>query len=236
MADIYHSLSVELPEPDPLAENALFKEVQATQSAPDPMQKKRAFQAVADPTLTKLGTRAVAPRLDDSDAKYMAIVGTQLAAFGPEERRKIDRLKLAKDSPAALARVFKDDLAIADAEIEKPNHSLKNGEVREVIRTDDSGRPITEFYSKMGPSFWMDQFKGDTVRTVSGGLKGFATEENKGNGIYRFDKSNTNPELRAIIAEAHRQDSVEYKIAKAYTDAGLPPPSSAELNRVLGKR
>jgi hypothetical protein len=218
-----------------VTENAIFKEMQATQTAPDPMEKKRGLQTVADPTLTKLNTRAVAPRLDDTDAEYMAMVGTQLAAFGPEERKTIDRFSLARENQAALAVVFKDDLAIADEEGEHPNHSLKNGETRIIERVDISGRPMYEFYNKDGCGFWLNQFKGDTVRTVSGGLHGFANEDKPRGSWYRFDKVNTNPELRAIVAEAARQDSPEFRIRRAYVDANLPPPSDVEIARMLRK-
>jgi hypothetical protein len=214
---------VELPHEDPsdITKTAIFQELKATPEAPNQLADQRQLQRSFD---------EVAPQRGESNEHYLAVLSTQAAQYGPEERRNINRLSLP---PSALAVVARDDLDFARKEIEHPNHSLKDGEVREVVKQDESGRPITYFYSKQGPSFWMDQFKHGTVKTVSGGLNGFATEENKGNGWYRFDKCNTNPELRAIIAEAHRMDSTEYKIARAYIEAGLPSPSSAEIAKMM---
>jgi hypothetical protein len=216
---------VELPQPEnDLTETALFKELRAIQTYRDPLDDKVAAQAVFDDVLSQLGERAVAPERGETNAHYLAVLGTQAAQYGPDERKRIDRCSLP---PAALAEVAREDLAIAKAEIERPHHSLRPGEVREVTKVDRSGRPAIEFYSLDGPSFWMKEFMDPVVRLVSGGSRGIATTDRS--GYYSFNKLQTNPELQAMVKHAEYMDSAEYKIAKAYTDAGLEAPDVAAL-------
>ena len=126
------------------------------------------------------------------------------------------------------------DLQYAKAEIERPLHSLKDGETRAVERIDRSGRPVIEFFNKTNsPSFWMEQFKGDVVQMVSGGSAGIATEDRSGQ--YRFDKGHL-PEYRAAAAQLEYMQSTEFQIISAYIKAGVAPPSPAELAVMVGRR
>jgi hypothetical protein len=76
--------------------------------------------------------------------------------------RDINRQSLPAE---ALAEVVRVDAEYARAETERPFHSLKDGEVREVVRVDRAGHEITEFYTKdNSPSFWMDQFKPPVIK------------------------------------------------------------------------
>lgn len=206
-----------------LDETALFEKVRSTPSSgPDRLDEQRGAQRAFDEVLSKLGERAVAPKDGEAHEHYLAVLGTQAARFGPEERRKINRLGV---NGAALAEIVRQDLEFARQEIETPNHSLRPDELRAVEKIDRSGRAITEFYSKRGPSIWMDEFKGDTIRMVSGGSAGILTDEHRGSGWHDFTKANL-PEVREIARIMAYQDSAEYKIAKAYRDAGkeLPAP------------
>jgi hypothetical protein len=236
MADIYHSLSVEQKEPDPFENTALVQKLRATPTAPNGEAEKRELQAVADDILAKLpgARRAVTFKTDETQAEYAAVIGTQLAAFGPAERKDIDRLRLAKDSPAALAEVLREDFEIAKAEIERPRYSLKPGETRAVVKVDRAGHEITEFFNAENRCAWMDDFKPQTISYVSGGSAGFATE-NRG-GVYRFDKGNIVPELIELRRQQEYMESPEYRIKQAYIDAGLEPPSASEIDAMLGKR
>ena len=126
--------SHELPQiENDLEGTALFQKMRDVPAAPNPMAEKREMQVAFDDVLSKLGTRAVAPEPGESPEQYLAVLGTQAAGFGPEERKGINRRSLP---PAALAEICREDLAIAKAEIERPNHSLRPDEVRDVIKTD----------------------------------------------------------------------------------------------------
>ena len=210
-----------------LAETALFQKLKATPVAPNPLDEKREAQRSFDEVLSKLGSAAVAPEDGESNAHYLAVLGTQAAAYGPEERRKIDRVRLANEAPAALAEIAQEDLTIARVEIERPYYSLKPGETREVRKIDRSGRPFIEFYNRDGPGFWMEQFKDQMVHKIAGGSAGIATD--RGSGYYDFRKSRTNPELRDAMQRAAYMDTAEYRIAEAYRAVGLEPPDMAQI-------
>jgi len=207
---------------DELTETTIFQELRATPIERDMLGEKRSAQGAFDEVLSKLGSRAVAPRDGESSAHYLAVLATQAAEYGPEKRRQINRLSLP---PQALAEIAREDLQYAKAEIERPNHSLRPDELREVIKTDRAGHQISEFYSKRGPSIWMDQFKGDTIRMVSGGSAGILTDEARGSYYHDFTKTNL-PEIREMARLKTYHDSAEYKIAKAYRDVGKEPPAA----------
>jgi hypothetical protein len=204
---------------DAFEDTSLFKKVRATPTAPDPMQDKVELQVVADAIFEKLGSRAPAPKLHESDSDYMVRIGEQACCYGPEERKHIDRRKLFGP---ALTEFVRQDLQIAAAEAHTPNHSLKDGELREVIKEDGSGRPIYEFYSKTGPSTWMDSFKEPVMRYVSGGSKGIRTPDSPKQNTYNFIKSQTSPEIAEMRRQAAYADSPEARIIKAYREAGEP--------------
>jgi hypothetical protein len=236
-ADIYHSISRELPQEDPfdVTKTEAFKELRATQTKSDEnvaiLAKNRELQAVAQSILSKLDSRAPIPVEGESFHHYGARVGDALAKVGPEERRGINRQSLP---PEALAEIVKVDAEYAKAEIEHPKHSLRDGEVREVVRVDRAGHEITEFYTKNNsPSFWMDQFKGDVISFVSGGSAGIGRHVN--DGCYSFDKTNL-PEIAALRQQAEYEQSTEYQIRKVYAKAGLPEPHAIEIAKMLGKR
>jgi hypothetical protein len=234
MSDIYHNWSHEVKEPVPFENTAIVKEARAAPAAPNPLAEKREIQNAFDNVLSQLGARTVAPVDGESNAHYLARLGTQAAAYGPPERKDIDRQGLAKDSPSALAEMVREDLAIAKAEIERPHYSLRPGETRMVEKIDRSGRPVIEFFNaENSPSFWMDQFKSPTIAIVSGGSQGFAQKDL--GGTYRFDKSSFIPELVALQEREAYEQTAEYKIKKAYSDAGLPEPNVTELLRSAGK-
>jgi hypothetical protein len=218
------SLSHELPQAEnDLESTAIFRELRAVEPKRNALAEQREAQQAFDDVLSKLGTRAVAPRYGESNEHFLAVLATQAAAFGPEDRKRIDRQSLARSSPAALAEVARTDLEIARGEIERPHYSLRPGETRAVEKIDRSGRPVIEFFNaENSPSFWMDDFKPPLVSMVSGGSKGFATADR--GGVYRFDKSNVIPELVALRQQEQYEQTAEYKIRKAYADVGLVAP------------
>jgi hypothetical protein len=160
------------------------------------------LQIVVDKAMAPFGERAVAPQVGESDESYMAVCNTQIARKLAPERRAINYLKV----PAAVgARLLQENIELAKVEGDHPNHSLADNEVREITKLDRSGRPITEFHIKLGPSFWMDQFKGDG-KYVSGGSAGIATEDRS--GTYHFSKDHL-PEIAALRQrEAFEQSRV----------------------------
>jgi hypothetical protein len=233
MADI--PLSHELPQHENALEaTSAWRELKAVAATPNPDANNREVQQVADDILRPLGSMAVGPKKGEDGANYLAVLGTQLAAYGPPERREIDRLRLAREAPAALAEIVREDMAIAKAEIERPRYSLRPGETREVTRVDRSGREITEFYNaENSPSFWMDEFKPQLISLVSGCTNGIGRDVNSGS--YRFDKSNFVPEMIEMKRQLEYMDSSEYRITKTYIDAGLVPPSDLEIARMMRK-
>jgi hypothetical protein len=160
-------------------------------------------------------------------------MGTFAAHFGPEERKRINRFSLPS---SALAEVVRQDLDIARQEIEHPRHSLKPGELREVIKQDASGRNVHEFYSdaETGVSPWMDMFKPQLVRYVSGGSAGIATPDNPPSSTYHFHKADILPELIELQRQAAYQDSADFRVKEAYALAGKEAPEEL-LAKVRGK-
>lgn len=209
---------------DDLAETALFKKLKATPHAPDPLTDQRKAQQAFDEVLSPLGLRAPGPEPDESNTHYLARLAEHAAVFGPEDRKGIDRRRLP---PAALAEIAREDLAIAKGEIDRPYHSLRPGETREVTKTDRSGRPFVDFYNNDGPGFWMRTFMDPVCRMVSGGSRGIATEDR--GGFYDFRKSQVVPEVREMVARATYADSAEAKIIAAYRQAGLEAPDVRKL-------
>ena len=207
--------------PESFEDTSLFKKFRAQPSVPDPLADKIQAQAAFDEVLTPLGVRAPPPEPKETEAQYLARLGEHAAAFGPEERKSVNRYALPA---AALAEFVKGDLEIAKAEVERPNHTLKEGVLTERHREDASGRPSIEFYSKSGPSVWMNQFMGDEVKYVSGGSSGILNPDKPRPPTHSFMKHQTMPELVALQRRAAYQDSAEYKIAEAYKAVGLPPP------------
>jgi hypothetical protein len=220
---------VELPPiENDLEGTAIFQRLRATPAAPNPLADQRELQESFDDVLSRLGTRAVAPKDGESHHDYLATLSTQAAAFGPEERKGINRLSLPD---AALAEVARQDLAIAKAEIERPRYSLKPGETREVIKVDRAGHQIREFFNAEGRCSWLNDFKPDVISYVSGGTAGFAQTDQS--GTYHFTKDHL-PEIRAAVAQAEYQDSAEFKVRRAYADAGLAAPPDV-LAKVRGR-
>jgi hypothetical protein len=215
---------------DTLEKTMGFRVAKAMPSAPDPMLEKRELQEVADPTLRKLGSFAPAPRADENTFDYMARLGEHAAVFGPDDRKGVNRYDLP---PAALAEWVKQDLAIAEAEAERPRYSLKPGELREVVKTDRAGREVKEFYSdeQTGTKPWMEQFKNPVVKYVSGGSAGIATENPSNH--YSFDKADMIPELIELQRRAAYVDSAEGRLIEAYRQVGKEPPEEA-LAKVRG--
>ena len=118
-------------------DTALFKKFKAAPSVPDPLADKVQAQAAFDEVLAPLGVRAPPPEAKESEAQYLARLGEHAAAFGPEERKSVNRYNL----PAAvLAEFVREDLNIAKAEVERPHYSLKEGVLTERHRQDASGR------------------------------------------------------------------------------------------------
>jgi hypothetical protein len=214
------------------AETALYHEAQASPRSHDPEAVKLEIAALADSVLGQLGARAPAPIAGEGKAAFTARIGEALAAYGPEERRSLDRRSLPFREVAEVVRA---DLAYAEREIAEPLHSLKDGEVREVIRLDDSGRPMHTFHSRTeGPSFWMNAFREPVLRFVSRGSDGIATERRPPAPGHEFSRDKL-PEYREIARREAYAASPEFQVIKAYADAGLPPPSAEILAKVRGK-
>ena len=215
--------------PEPFEDTALFKKFKAAPSVPDPLADKMQAQAAFDEVLTPLGVRAPPPEPKESEAQYLARLGEHAAAFGPEDRKSVNRYGLPA---AALAEFVREDLNIAKAEVERPNYSLKEGVLTERHRQDASGREIIEFYSKSGPSLWMNQFMGDEIRYVSGGSQGILDPDKPHPPVHNFIKTRTTPELIEMRRLEAYHDSAEYKIAEAYKAVGLTPP---DMKKVLSR-
>jgi hypothetical protein len=152
-------------------------------------------------------------------------LGTYAAHFGPEDRRAVNRFSLPS---AALAEFVRQDLEIARQEIEHPHHSLKPGELREVVKVDRGGREVKEFYSDeaTGVKPWFNQFKSPLVKYVSGGSAGISSSPA---AEYSFDKSHL-PEFAELQRREEYKNSAEFKVIEAYALAGKEVP-----NEVLEK-
>jgi hypothetical protein len=160
---------------DEFEDTMLYRRFKAQPSAPDPLEDKIQARLAFDEVLTPLGIRAPAPEPKESEADYLAKLGTYAAHFGPEDRKAVNRFTLPS---AALAEFVRQDLDIARQEIERPKYSLKPGELREVVKTDRAGREIKEFYSdeQTGVKPWMEQFKSPVIKYVSGGSAGISRD------------------------------------------------------------
>ena len=216
---------------DDLTETSLFKRFKATPSVPDPMADKVQVQIAFDEVLSQLGTRAPPPEPRESEAAYLARLGEHCAVFGPEDRKRIDRSKLPS---AALAEFVREDLEIARKEALIPNYTLKEGVLTERRRADQSGREFIEFYSKSGPSVWMDQFADPVLKFVTGGSNGIANDtDRRPLNEYSFLKRHTNPDLVALQKRADYADSAEFRVIEAYRKAGKEPPADV-LRQIRG--
>lgn len=208
---------------DSFENTSLFKRFKAQPSVPDPLADKVAAQAVFDEVLAPLGVRAPGPKPKESEADYLARLGETAAAFGPAERQSVNRYNL----PApVLAEFVREDLEIARQEAHTPNYTLKEGVLTERHRADASGREITEFYSKSGPSVWMDNFADPVKRYVSGGSNGILDPDKPKPSHHSFLKSQSTPELIQLQRKAAYMDSAEYKVIEAYRAGGKVPPDS----------
>jgi hypothetical protein len=214
--------------PESFEDTSIFKRFKAQPSVLDPLADKIQAQAAFDEVLTPLGVRAPPPEPRESEAQYLARLGEHAAAFGPEERKSVNRYNLPS---AALAEFVRQDLEIARKEAETPNYTLKEGVLTERRRADRSGREVTEFYSKSGPSVWMRQFMGDEIRYVSGGSNGILDPDKPRPPTHSFMRTQTAPELIEMRRLAAYHDSAEYKIAEAYRASGLPPPDMKKVLR-----
>jgi hypothetical protein len=206
------------------AETAFYREAQSQPRPYDPEAVKFEIQSLADSVLSHLGARAPASIPGEGKAAYVARIGEALAAFGPEDRRLLDRRSLPF---SAVAEVVRADLDFAAREIAEPLHSLKDGEVREVIRLDDSGRPFHTWHNNP-PScgFWLDQFREPVLRFVSQGSNGIATERRPPAPGHEFSRADL-PEARAmhrLALEAEHGETIALR-----RKAGLPSPTLAEL-------
>lgn len=211
---------------DSFEDTSLFRRFKAQPSVPDPLADKVAAQAIFDEVLAPLGVRAPGPKPKESEADYLARLGEVCAAFGPEERKSVNRYNL----PApALAEFVREDLEIARQEAHTPNYTLKEGVLTERHRADASGREITEFYSKSGPSVWMNAFADPVSRHVSGGSQGILDPDKPRPSHHNFLKSQTTPELIQLQRRAAYMDSAEYKIIEAYKKSGLPIPDVKKM-------
>ena len=151
------------------------------------LARSRPLQAEFDEPLVELGSFAPGKQVMESDEAYAVKLGECAAGFGPDERKRIDRSKL---HGPALAAFIKEDLEILKAEAHTPNYTLREGVLTERQRTDASGRKFTEFYSKSGPSIWMDSCGNDPIiRYVSGGSKGIATPDNPPPKLFEITNS-----------------------------------------------
>ena len=198
------------------------RSAQALQIAPDKMEEVSELHAVVDSSFEKVGAYAPSPDGPNTN-DYLAKVGTYAAAWGPEERKRINRYNV---KGKALTEIVREDLQIMEAEAERPRYSLRPGELREVIKTDASGRNVHEFYSdaQTGVKPWMDMFKPQVIRYVSGGSAGIATPDSQPLSMYHFAKHEILPELIEVQRQLAYQDSAEFKVKEAYALAGKEVP------------
>jgi hypothetical protein len=211
----------------------LYRRFKAQPGVPDKFADSEKATIAFDEVLTPLGLRAPMRGPNESEADHLAKLGEYAAVFGPEERKRIDRFSLPS---SALAEVVREDLDIARQEIERPKYSLKPGELREVIKHDHSGREVHEFYSdaETGVSPWLDAFKPQLIKYVSGGSQGIATTDNPPSSMYHFHKQDILPELMELQRQAAYLDSAEYRVRKVYEDIGKEVPEEV-LAKVRGK-
>ena len=160
---------------DALDRTAIFINARTSPQRPDRDVSKAQLHREADETFRTLGEQmggdvalqALAFVPGEGDTKYLARVATA-AEFGPPERRAYKRAEMIPQQLALEARIDLDDL---EQETIRPLHSLRDDELSAVTKTDRSGRPMTEFYSRRGPSVWMDAFADPVRRYVSGRMK-----------------------------------------------------------------
>ncbi len=206
-----------------LEDTMLFKQFKAQASVPDPLADKVAAQVAFDEVLEPMGIRAPGPEPHESDGHYLARLGEHAAAFGPEDRKGVNRHSLPS---AALAEFVRQDLEIARQEADTPNYSLKPGVPQTRQKADASGREFTYFYSADGPKFWMDTFKEPVTRYVSGGSRGILTTDHQRPSSYNFNKSQVLPEIHELQRRASYADSAEGRIEKLYREAGKEIPET----------
>ena len=139
------------------------------------------LHARVDETFRTLGEQmdlplcAPTPAPGEDDTKYLARVAT--AAYGPEERRALKRADMVPTQLALEARIDLDNL---HQKTVRPLRSLRDDELRAVTKTDRSGRPMTEFYSRRGPLVWMDVFADPVRRFVWGLMKRMQADAGRG--------------------------------------------------------
>jgi hypothetical protein len=204
----------------------LLRRFAATPQIPAPNADTDAFRQRIDEVCQLPGVEAlqlVAPVRGPKEGESDFIIRSGLFcvdAAGATERLAIDRTQC--DS-AALAAVVEGDIEALRQEGLTPRRSLKPYELREVVRTDASGRETREFYGEH-PSVWMDAFKPPLVKFVSGGSQGIATPDSPQlRQGYTFSKDDL-PEIQALRRQQAYADSAEFKVIKAYADAGKTPP------------
>jgi hypothetical protein len=207
-------------------ELGIVREAQREPRRYDPDELKMEISVHADEVLSQLGRRAPASIPREGKALHVAKIGELLAEFGPVERRSIDRRSLPFRDVCEVVRA---DLEFARAEVERPHHSLKDGEVREVTKLDDAGRPMTEWHTRTeGCRWWMNDFAGP-LRYVSRGTDGIATPRSPRPSGYKFSRADELPEARAYalrLIEDANADSVAARAA-----AGLPKLSLDDWRR-----
>jgi hypothetical protein len=142
---------------DVLEKTALYREAQSQPRPYDPEGVKREVQILVDDVVVQLpgGVRAPALIPGEHSARYAARADEMLIPFLPPEGRDVNRRALPFRDVAEILRV---DLELARKEIDNPNFSLADGEIREVIRLDDAGRPTSCALRESAPKVM--QFEG----------------------------------------------------------------------------
>jgi hypothetical protein len=211
--------------PSVFDELGIVREAQREPRRYDPDELKTEISVHADEVASQLGRRVPAPIPGEGKALHVAKIGELLAEFGPVERRSIDRRSLPFRDVCEVVRA---DLEFARAEVERPHHSLKDGEVREVTKLDDAGRPMTEWHTRTeGCRWWMNDFAGP-LRYVSGGTNGIATPRSPRPSGYTFGKET--PEARALELKFFEREHADSVAARAA--AGLPRLSLDDWRRL----
>jgi hypothetical protein len=125
-------------------------------------EKMATAQARADSVFAAFGKRAPRPLDGETLLGYRRRLATELKVHS-KDWREVDLCAIADSGPAFdnVERViYADAAAVARNPID-----LGDGELREVVRADGSGRQIAEFVGH--PSSWMQQF-GGSRRAVAG--------------------------------------------------------------------
>jgi hypothetical protein len=196
------------------------KDLTSIRFAPDPEEAKTEIRVEVQKMMDKINEHRATPEVGDIPAPLKG------ETEGQYLKRAIDcalpylnqdmQVAVIRSDPIALAHLLPEIEKQVDSEALRPVNSMryrKPGVLKEVVYEDQSSRTIHEFHGH--PNDWMDAYKDPVIRKVSGGSKSL---EDTPSDTYSFVKSETNPQIRALLKQAAYEDSAEGRLAKIEAD------------------